>query len=36
LVISIHQQSSAATIAVLFSGNIEKRTAHIKPLTEWK
>jgi hypothetical protein len=36
LVIPIHQQSSAATIAVLFTGSGDKKTPHIKPLAEWK
>lgn len=36
LVIPIHQQSSAATIAVLFSANGDKKVPHIKPLAQWK
>ena len=36
LVIPIHQQSSAETIAVLFTAAGEKRAPHIKPLAQWK
>ncbi len=36
LVIAIHQQTNAATIAVLFTASGDKKTAPTKPLASWK